>query len=207
MANDLKDETARMSQSPANGDRQPQPVIGARIRELRRAKRLTLQGLAAASGLSIGYISQLERNLATPSIRALSAVARALDANVSWFLPDPERDEEPGSDVVVRARTRRSLRFESGVRDELLSPSLSGQLEMMRCTFEPEASSGDEPYAHEGEEAGYVAEGQLELTLEDTVYWLEAGDSFHFESERPHRYRNPGPGTTVVIWAMTPPRY
>lgn len=195
------------SPAQADSDRHSREVVGQRIRELRRAKGFTLEDLARASGLSIGYISQLERNLKTPSIKALHAITRSLGVNVSWFMPDPERDEGPGADVIVRARVRPSLRFESGVRDELLSPSLSGQLELMRCTFEPGASSGVELYAHEGEEAGYVASGSLELAIDDQVYVLNAGDSFQFESRRPHRYRNPGPDTTVVIWAMTPPRY
>lgn len=166
-----------------------------------------LKHLSQASGLSVGYLSQLERNLATPSIRALSDVARALEVGINWFFPDPETEASPEAETVVRGAKRRALKFASGIKDELLSPSLSGALEMLLCTFEPGATSGEKLYEHEGEEAGYVAEGQLELTIEEQVLYLQAGDSFQFDSRRPHRYRNPGPGRTVVVWAMTPPRY
>lgn len=187
--------------------RETQPIIGSRMRDLRKAKKMTLKQVAAESGLSVGYLSQLENNIATPSIRALSDLARCLDVNVGWFFPDMEDGSNPESSIVVRGKKRSALRFDSGIRDELLSPGLGGQLELMMCSFEPGACSGEELYAHDGEEAGYIAEGQLELTVEDTVIQLEQGDSFQFASSRPHRYRNNGKVKTVVIWAMTPPHY
>ena len=199
-------KTAR--RAPESGDsRKTQVIVGARIRELRKAKGLKLKDFATETGLSIGYLSQLERDIAAPSIRTLSVVAGALGVNVSWFFPDQSPGDDPENGMVVRADRRRSLRFESGIRDELLCPTLSGKLELLYCFFEPGASSGDELYSHEGEEAGYVVEGQLELTIESELYSLEEGDSFHFVSSRPHRYRNPGESRTVVIWAMTPPHY
>ncbi|WP_240609735.1 helix-turn-helix domain-containing protein [Billgrantia endophytica] len=177
------------------------------MRELRKAKSMTLQDLALETGLSVGYLSQLEREHATPSIRSLNVIARILGVSINWFFPDPEGHEEPEAAVVVRASRRRSLKFESGIRDELLSPTLSGKLELLLCTLEPGGSSGDELYSHDGEEAGYVDQGQLELTIESEVFLLCEGDSFHFDSSKPHRYRNPGKTRTVVVWVMTPPHY
>lgn len=78
---------------------------------------------------------------------------------------------------------------------------------MLFCTLQSGATSGDDLYSHKGEEAGFVASGVLELTIDDKVYVLDAGDSFHFESDRPHRYRNPTDETTTVVWAVTPPHY
>ncbi|PAU75467.1 Cro/Cl family transcriptional regulator [Halomonas salipaludis] len=189
------------------GPRETQPIIGSRMRELRKAKKMTLQALGGETGLSVGYLSQLEREQATPSIRALNVIARILGVNINWFFPDPEEQEAPEAAIVVRASRRRALKFESGIRDELLTPTLSGQLELLRCTLEPGGSSGNELYCHKGEEAGYVDQGQLELTIESEVFLLNEGDSFHFDSSRPHRYRNPGQSKTIVIWAMTPPHY
>lgn len=189
------------------GPRETQPIIGSRMRELRKAKKMTLQILADETGLSVGYLSQLEREHATPSIRALNVIARVLGVNINWFFPDPEEQQAPEAAFVVRASRRRALKFESGIRDELLSPTLSGQLELLLCTLEPGGSSGDELYSHYGEEAGYVDEGQLELTIESEVFLLHEGDSFHFDSSRPHRYRNPGKSKTIVVWVMTPPHY
>ena len=199
-----------MSQGVPNPEhaapRQTQDIVGNQMRGLRKAKGLTLQALAQKTDLSVGYLSQLERNLASPSIRALSTIAGALGVNISWFFPEAGDQQGREASVVVRAENRRSLSFSSGIHDELLCPSLSGQLEMLLCTLEPGASSG-ESYTHTGEEAGFVSSGQLELRVDDNVFLLNAGDSFHFDCSRPHGYRNPGDVTATVVWAVTPPHY
>ena len=181
-------------------------LVGREIRSLRKARSLTLAGLAGASGLSIGYLSLLERDRATPSIKALHAVSRALGVTISWFF---EANEAPEAerDLVVRRGRRRRLDYSAGLVDELLSPNLAGALELLSCRFPPGASSGDEPYTHQGEEAGVVIRGRLELWVDGRTVMLEAGDSFGFQSALPHRYRNPGPDETEVIWAITPPSY
>jgi transcriptional regulator with XRE-family HTH domain len=180
--------------------------IGREVRSLRKARGLTLSDLAEASGLSIGYLSLLERDKATPSINALHAISRALGVTVSWFfeagsVPDAERD------LVVRRTRRRRLDFSAGIVDELLSPSLAGALELLASRFPPGASSGAEPYTHAGEEAGVVIRGRLELWVDGKSFLLEAGDSFGFPSSLPHRYRNSGTEEAEVIWAITPPSY
>jgi transcriptional regulator with XRE-family HTH domain len=181
-------------------------LIGGEIRGLRKARGLTLTELAEASGLSIGYLSLLERDRATPSIKALHAVSRALGVTISWFFEASDTPEEE-RDLVVRRARRRRLDYSAGLVDELLSPNLSGALELLSCRFPPGASSGDEPYTHAGEEAGVVIRGRLELWVDGRTVTLEAGDSFGFQSTLPHRYRNPGPDETEVIWAITPPSY
>jgi len=180
--------------------------LGGEIRGLRKARGHTLASLAEASGLSIGYLSLLERDLATPSINALHTISRTLGVTISWFfeaggVPEGERD------VVVRRNRRRRLDFSPGIVDELLSPTLSGALEMLSSRFAPGASSGEAPYTHAGEEGGVVIRGRLELWVDGKVFLLEVGDSFGFPSTKPHRYRNPGPDETEVIWAITPPSY
>lgn len=187
--------------------RATQEIIGSRMRELRKAKGLTLKQLAENTNLSVGYLSQLERQDADPSVRSLNVISKALGVGINWFFPDPEQEADLEGDIVVRGARRRALRFESGVRDELLSPSLSGQLEMILTTFAPGASSGDALYSHKGEEGGYVVEGTVELTVEDQVMILGVGDSFRFASTRPHRYHNPGAIDAVLVWAVTPPHY
>ena len=185
---------------------EPPRRIGREVRGLRKARGLTLSALAEATGLSIGYLSLVERDLATPSIKALHAVSRALGVTISWFfeagsVPDEERD------LVVRRVRRRRLDYSAGIVDELLSPSLTGALELLASRFPPGASSGEEPYTHAGEEAGVVLRGRLELWVDGKVFLLEAGDSFGFASTLPHRYRNPGTDEAEVIWAITPPSY
>ncbi len=191
--------------SEPSGADQPR-LIGREIRGLRKARRVTLAALAEASGLSVGYLSLLERDRATPSIKALHQVSRALGVTISWFFEADEVPEEE-RDLVVRRARRRRLDYSAGLVDELLSPSLTGALELLSCRIRPGASSGDAPYAHAGEEAGVVIRGRLELWVDGRMVTLEAGDSFGFKSARPHRYRNPGPDEAEVIWAITPPTY
>lgn len=197
----------RAAEAPAELTDPSQPrLIGRDIRGLRKARGVTLAGLAEASGLSVGYLSLLERDRATPSIKALHAVSRALGVTISWFFEANDVPEEE-RDLVVRRARRRRLDYSAGVVDELLSPNLTGALELLSCRFPPGASSGEEPYSHSGEEAGVVIRGRLELWVDGRTVTLEAGDSFGFKSELPHRYRNPGPDETEVIWAITPPSY
>jgi len=197
----------RAAEAPSESTDPSQPrLIGRDIRGLRKARGVTLAGLAEASGLSVGYLSLLERDRATPSIKALHAVSRALGVTISWFFEANDVPEEE-RDLVVRRARRRRLDYSAGVVDELLSPNLTGALELLSCRFPPGASSGEEPYSHSGEEAGVVIRGRLELWVEGRTVTLEAGDSFGFKSELPHRYRNPGPDETEVIWAITPPSY
>jgi transcriptional regulator with XRE-family HTH domain len=180
--------------------------LGREIRSLRKARGFTLAILAERSALSIGYLSLLERDLATPSINALLAISRALGVTVGWFFePGKAPDEE--RDFVVRRARRRRLDFSAGIVDELLSPSLSGALELLSCRLPPGASSGDVPYTHQGEEAGVVIRGKLELWVDGKTFQLEAGDSFGFKSSQPHRYRNPGIDETEIVWAITPPSF
>jgi transcriptional regulator with XRE-family HTH domain len=180
--------------------------VGAEIRGLRHARNLTLSQLAEASGLSVGYLSMVEREQAMPSIKSLLSIAHALGVTIGWFFEaDTVRPHERG--LVVRRSRRRRIDFSAGIIDELLSPSLKGSLELVLCRLMPGASSGEEPYSHAGEEAGVVVRGRLELWVDGQSVVLETGDSFGFESTRPHRYRNPGSDETEIVWAITPPSY
>ena len=180
--------------------------LGREIRGLRKARGYTLAILSGKTELSVGYLSLLERDLATPSINALHAISRALGVTISWFFDAGEIDPVE-RDYVVRRNRRRRLEFSAGIVDELLSPTLEGQLELLASRFPPGASSGTAPYTHAGEEAGVVIRGKLELWVDGKVFLLEAGDSFGFPSTLKHRYRNPDTEEAEVIWAITPPSY
>ena len=91
-----------------------------------------------------------------------------------------------------------------GFEDHLLSASLDRQLAMGVSTYQPGGSTGDDLYTHAGEEAGLVLRGEIELTLDDQVFHLLAGDSFSFSAGIPHRYRNPGKVEAQIVWANTP---
>ena len=185
----------------------PGNFLGAEVKHLRKAKGLTIAQLATLTNLSVGHISQIERGVSRPSFRALLGISRALDVTISWFFPPQSEDGDDLRDIVVRAGARRTLTFKSGIRDELLSPDLGRQLELLRSVFPPRTSSGSTPYRHRGEEAGFVLKGELTLWVGARKLHLKEGDSFAFSSEEDHRYENPTDHETVVIWAITPPSY
>ncbi len=181
--------------------------IGVEVKNLRKASGITLKQLSEASGLSQGYLSQIERDLSSPSIKAVHSISRALGVNISWFFRVQPSDGHELADYVVRRNNRRSLKFESGITDELLSPNLGRGIELLRCTFSPHSCSGNETYEHNGEEAGIILSGGLTLWLDGKRIELRTGDSFAFESSLPHRYANEYDEPTVIIWAITPPSY
>jgi transcriptional regulator with XRE-family HTH domain len=182
--------------------------LGELIRDLRRARGMTLQELADEIGKSVGYMSQIERNKSTLTIAALMSISRALGVPMNWFFQDAGDVTAGERDIVVRRSSRRSMQFTNlGIREELLSPNLRGPLELLLSVIEPGASSGEEPYSHSGHEAGLVIQGTLELWVGERCFQLEEGDSFAFTSTEPHRCRNPGTIQTKIVWVITPPSY
>ncbi|MEL6217632.1 MAG: XRE family transcriptional regulator [Pseudomonadota bacterium] len=179
--------------------------VGTDIRALRHARGLTLTDLALSVGRSVGWLSQVERGIAEPSIADLRRLADALEQPLSLFFgrklaPEYERG------YIVRAQSRRRLGAASaGLTEELLSPDLRGSFEILRSVFEPGAELDD--YAkRETEEAGYLVSGTLDLWIDDRQFRLEPGDSFRFAGER-YRWRNPGTEPAVAIWVIAPPVY
>lgn len=194
--------------APAGGAGNAGHSLGDEIRHMRKAKGLTLSGLSRRTGLSIGYLSQVERGISGLSIKALKQVSDAMGVQIARLFQEMEPVPAEEQGIVVRANRRRRMSFSGlGITDDLLSPSLSGQLEMLLCTLAPGSSSGDEPYTHKGEEAGFILSGSLELWVGKRHFVMRQGDTFTFKSTQPHRYRNPGPVDTVVVWVITPPTY
>ncbi len=180
-------------------------AVGRQIRELRRVKRMTLQELADAAGISIGYLSQIERNQSKLPIGVLKKISDILGVHMNWFFHVNDGPVQE-KDVVVRASNRRKLTFTGlGIQEELLSPNLSGPLEMLLSTIEPGADSGD--YSHDGAEAGFVVAGQLDLWVAGQFFRLQEGDSFSFNSAEIHRCANAGDVPAKVVWVITPPHY
>ena len=181
-------------------------VLGERIRGLRKRRRMTLGALAESADLSVGYISQIERNLASPSVPALVRLAQSLGVTVQWFFSGPESAPAEERDYVVRAGNRLKLHYEQGLTDELLTPKLSSQVEMILCRIPPGGAS-TQSYSHDGDEVGFVLEGALEIWIGSRHFLLNKGDCCAFSSREPHRYANPGAVDTVVIWAISPPSF
>lgn len=182
--------------------------IGRQIRDLRKARRVTITELAGRIDRSVGYVSQIERGLSAVSITVLQQIASALDVQVSWFFQGNAVAPKEERDIIVRRGNRRRFHFGgSGVAEELLSPNLRGQIEMILTRFEPGGHTGDDGRLRSGEEAGYLLSGTLEIVTETATHRLEAGDSFAFRDVGRHRCHNPGDEDAVVLWVHSPPSY
>lgn len=185
---------------PAAGSR---GQVGRQVRELRRSRGLTLAELAKDIGCSIGHLSELERGISPIMLDTLDIIARRLDVSISWFFSSAKLDDLPESKYVVRHDNRRELRLSrAGVCEELLSPHLSGGLEMILTTFTPGAETGEEGRHRKGEEVGVVISGQLELRIDGNEILLNTGDSFQLPKGGRHWCRNPGDVETKVVWVF-----
>lgn len=183
-------------------------LLGSQIRDLRKRRGLTLSELAARIGRSVGYVSQVERGSSKLAISDLERIAAALEVQIGWFFQGPSAAPAEERDLIVRRANRRRLEFTgSGVGEELLSPTLTGDIELILTTLEPGASTGPAPRQRRGEEAGLVLSGTLDLELEDRRFRLEAGDSFTLPKNGSHMVHNPGDVPTVVVWVISPPVY
>lgn len=201
-------EAASAAASAAEPIPDARAPIGEQIRELRRARGLKLADLAAATGRSIGNLSEMERGKSPITIQSLDGIARALDVSLNWFFTGAAVAPAEERDVVVRRNARRELNLsQAGSREELLSPHLTGQLEMILTTFAPGAGTGDAPRRRRGEEGGMVLSGRLELHADGRIHLLEEGDSFQLPGEGEHWCRNPGDRDAVVMWVITPASY
>jgi transcriptional regulator with XRE-family HTH domain len=184
--------------------------LGIQLRALRKAKQLSLMQVAEAAGLSIGMVSQIERGLASPSIKSLRKLSDALGVPIGWFFHADAGRPKIELDKVVRREDRRQLRLPTvgSTHDlvvmELLTPDLSGDIELLLMTLDPGFDSGP-THQHRGEEAGLVLTGALELWIGGNRFVVNQGDSFRFSSSDPHRYANASDRTTQVVWALSPP--
>ena len=174
-------------------------LLGTRIRSRRRQLGLTLKTVGEVCGLSVPYLSQVERNQANPTVTSLAGIARALGVSLNFFVAD----EEPRS-VVNRSGEGHDLHLrELPYRVRSLAgrgPDLA--LEPLLISVEPQFTS--ELYSHLGEEFLYVLSGQLGLRVGEDHFLLQAGDSAQHPSTTPHSWGNPGEIVTRLLWVGTP---
>ncbi len=180
-----------------SGDIRP----GSRIRRLRRDSGRTLESVAQATGVSVSQLSTFERTSQGLSFTALHEVARHLGTTLASL---SGQEESRGGESLIRDGKWPSWpTTSSGVAVQVLAEGRN-QMECNRFQLAPGASS-EGAYQHEGEEFIHMLAGSLEIILDgDKFFELQAGDSFYFESRRPHSWRNSSSGETVLIWINTP---
>ncbi len=174
---------------------------GHRFRRLRTRRGLSLAQVARATGVSIGFLSALERGQMRSSVATLQRIARYYRTNIlSLFEAAGENPR------LVRPAQRKVLETTAGVRMELLAWGNTA-MEPHLFRVKPKGGSG-ESYAHVGEEFLHILRGEFEIWLGSKEHYrLKTGDSLYFESSTPHRWKNPGRTETWLLWVNTPPTF
>jgi transcriptional regulator with XRE-family HTH domain len=177
-----------------------QASIGPRFRKLRLQREESLATVANAVGVSVGFLSNLERSQSGASIGIMRKLAQYFGLNILDLFNPIE-----GTGPLVRPRDRKTLEGGPGVQMELLA---SGKITMEPHLFRvaPGAGSG-EAYSHEGEEFLYLVRGRLDIELAGEKFQLRSGDSFYFTSKTAHSWTNPGRLETLILWINTPPTF
>jgi transcriptional regulator with XRE-family HTH domain len=175
--------------------------LGARIRRLRERRKLSLATVAERAGVSKSLVSQIERDIASPSIDTLRQLASALRVPTFSLLL-----EEDGGHKVIRRGQRRVVTYPgTKVVREVLSADLTGKMVLLWATFPPGESTPDQPGRHIGEESVVVIRGSIDVVIGGASTHLDAGDSMTFDPDVPHRFCNLSGEPTEIIVAISPP--
>ena len=179
------------------------PKVGARVRSLRRERGLTIEQLAAATGLTKGFISQLERDRTAPSLSSIARICDALGVRLSHIF---EAEPPP---ALVRRHERAVADAAFSTRSYLLSSREEPRFQVIESEVAPAAGAGDELSSLPGEvEFVYVLEGILELRVSEETHVLAAGDAITYRLGKPHTWRNASNSKPLrVLWVSVPNPY
>ena len=181
--------------------------LGSDIRTVRKQKELTLTQLASMTELSISFLSQVERNLLTPSVSALKRIADVLGIPAGALMFKTGRATGTARVSIVRRRERKRITLPaSNISYELLSPDLRRRTSILWLHAAPGAQSGP-ALSHEGEDAVVVLKGQLKVEVGGVWHDLASGDSIYFHSELAHRWCNRSNRKAEAIWVSAPPSF
>lgn len=176
--------------------------IGKKIKQLRTMYNLTQEELANRLELTKGYISQLENDLTEPSISTLEDIVLALGTNLSDFFKDEEVEEQivfRKDDYFIKENPGYSITW-------LITNAQKNEMEPIMVTIQPKCQT-DIDYPHEGQEFGYVLEGEVLLSLGNKRYRLKKGESFYYDSSINHSLSNVKDKVCKLIWVSSPPNF
>ena len=175
--------------------------IGAKIKRIRLSNQLTLEELANRSELTKGFLSQLERDLTSPSVATLENILEALGTNLKDFFSEDE-DEQ-----IVFSKDDFFENIQDDYKISYIIPNAQkNEMEPIMITIEAGGKYLEEE-PHEGEEFGYVLSGSIILHLGDKSYKVRKNESFYFKPRANHYISNNGKTTAKVIWISTPPTF
>ncbi|WP_254368179.1 helix-turn-helix domain-containing protein [Paracoccus sp. Z118] len=184
-------------------------TVGATLRAARKARGMSLQELAAQSGVSVGMISQVERGRANPSMRLLTALRRALNISLQELFGESGGAPSctAGDPDFVRRAVDRPVIDLGHLQKELLTSGGRHNLQVMLLKIEPGGDSGGSALSYPAEKGGLVLSGEIALSVNGQQAVLRAGDSFAFDSAHPHSIRNNGAAKAEVIWIIGAVRF
>jgi len=175
--------------------------IGGKIRQLRTQKGLTLEELASRSELTKGFLSQLERNLTSPSIDSLDDILEALGTNLADFFQEDKVEQYTfrEQDFFIDERENCTISW-------IVPNTQKNDMEPILLTL-PEGGSSFEVAPHSGEEFGYVADGTVVLECDGKRSVLRKGETFYLHGKTFHSIKNEHKTTARVLWVSTPPLF
>lgn len=173
--------------------------IGKRLRQLRTKNSLTLEELASRTELTKGFLSQIENDLTSPSIATLSDIVEALGYDLSTFFKT-EKEEQ-----IVFTRDDYFIDEQEDFTVNWIVPNAQkNEMEPILLELQPGGCSNTiEP--HEGEEFGYVLQGQIDLCYDDSRLSVKKGQTFYITGNKSHNLYNNGKQVAKIIWVCTPP--
>jgi len=178
--------------------------IGARLRALRAEHGLSQRELATRAGVTNGTISMIEQNRTSPSVGSLKKVLDGVPIAMSEFFAHNFSSRRK----IFFSQSELAVISEGKIQYKQVGRDLTGKsLQVLHETYKPGADTGRNMLTHQGEEAGVVVKGKLEITVGAERRILKAGDAFYFESHQPHRFRCIGDEAAVVVSACTPPSF
>lgn len=178
-------------------------IVGPKLQELRARLGLSQRALARRAGVPSSTVSLIESGKSSPSVGSLKRLLDAAGLSLGEFF-----SQDAGLRPKVFFRTEELMEISKGdVCYRQLGHGQPSSLQILHETYQPGADSGRVPLSHEGEEGGLIIAGRLEVTVDDQIRVLKAGDGYLFSSHLPHRFRNPGREPCVVVSACTPPSF
>lgn len=175
--------------------------IGSKIKALRIANGLTLEELASRSELTKGFLSQLERDLTSPSISTLEDILEALGTNLSDFFATKKEEQ-----IVFHEADFFVDEGQDHTIEWIIPNAQKNEMEPILLSIQPLKKSRTIK-SHEGEEFGYVLKGRIELVIGNKKYKVKAKETFYISGENSHYLYNPSNVEAKVLWVSTPPRF
>ena len=196
----MSDSLAEPERSSAPAELAVDATLGQRLRDRRKALGKTLQQVATDSSLTVGFISQIERGISTPSLASLYNVAKALETSVDHFVSKaPVRSHS----VVSHSGQRETYKVGGTARFYEFLERGFPDAKLNACLSHVPPGHLSEMMSHEGEEFVYLVSGTMRYEVDGVTYMCGPGDTLHFDSHKPHRGENIGTEAAVELWVGT----